>query len=253
MRISRALALAGIDSRRKCEAHVEKGDVKVNGEVVRDLGRQVDIGKDEILFRGARLDFEKPVYFILNKPAGFVTTASDPHAEKTVFDLLPGGLVPKSGRPGSDRTRVFPVGRLDKDSTGLLFFTNDGELANTLIHPRYGVAKWYEVWLDRPFDPEDEKRLLAGVLLEEGPAKIRELKVVSNRHLRVMIREGKKREIRRIFSAAGYGVTGLCRTDFGPLKLGGLKPGEVRFLGENEIRMLKLASDARGLRRVGKS
>src|SRR5437868_8301554 len=129
MRISRALALAGIDSRRKCEVHVTNGAVRVNGEVVRDLGRQVDPANDEITFRGRALQFTKGaaaggegfyIYYVLHKPAGYSTTAYDPHAKKTVFDLLPRQLVSRTHKPTESRTRVFPVGRLDRDSTGLL-------------------------------------------------------------------------------------------------------------------------------------
>jgi len=241
VRISRALALAGIDSRRKCEAHVEAGDVRVNGETVRDLGRQVDIESDEIFFGNRRLNFEKPVYFILHKPAGFVTTAADPHAEKTVFDLLPRVLASRAGRADRAKTRVFSVGRLDKDSTGLLLFTNDGTLANALIHPRTGIAKWYEVRLDRDFNPKDRETLFAGIRLEEGLAKVAEMELLSARRLKVMIREGKKREIRRIFAALGYEVKDLCRVAFGPLTLGDLRPGEGRPLTGAEIEKLKKA------------
>ncbi len=242
MRIARAMALAGIDSRRKCETHIAAGQVTVNGEVVQDLGRQVDPEKDEILFRGRLLHFEKCVYYVLNKPEGYTTTASDPYAEKTVFDLLPVKLVPKTGKPMPSRTRVFPVGRLDKNSTGLLLFTNDGDLANHLIHPRYEVGKWYEVRLDRALDPRDRGRLLKGVPLEEGPAVAEKVRMLSKRNLQVLIREGKKREIRRIFDALGYEVVRLCRIAFGPILLGALPEGQGRFLAKHEIVKLREAA-----------
>lgn len=239
MRISRALALAGIDSRRQCEIHVRNGAVSVNGEVVRDLGRQVDPENDAIAFRGRVLPFEKKIYFILYKPVGYTTTADDPHAKKTVYDLLPRTLVSKTHQPKESRRRVFPVGRLDKDSSGLLFFTNDGDLAHCLTHPRYEVGKWYEVRLDRAFRPEDGRKLTAGISLEEGPAKAEKIRPLSRRVLQLLIREGKKREIRRMFEALDYKVVQLCRFALGPLTLDNLLPGRGRFLTPSEITDLK--------------
>ena len=238
MRIARALALAGIDSRRKCEAYILEGSVTVNGEVVRDLGRQVDLETDEIFFRTKPVQFEKFVYYILNKPKGYTTTAGDLHARKTVFELLPTTLVAKTNRPGPSRIRVFPVGRLDKDSTGLLLFTNDGELAHRLIHPRFGVIKWYEVRLGRALEPQDVPKLLKGVTLEEGLAKVQALKRLSRRVLRVSLAEGKNREVRRIFEKLGYEVVDLCRIAFGPLILENLLPGRGRFLTPSEVKLL---------------
>ena len=238
VRLARALALAGIASRRKCEIHIEKGEVSVNGEVVCDLGRQVDFKRDEICFRGRPLLFDKQVYYLLHKPAGYTTTVSDPHAKKTVFDLLPKSLVPSALKSGHG-TRVFPVGRLDRDSTGLLLFTNDGDLANRLTHPRYGIGKWYEVRLHRRFEPLDGKKLLAGIRLEEGMAQVEKCHPLSKRVLRLLIREGKKREIRRIFEKLDYHVLVLRRVAFGPLILGRLQAGEGRFLAPHEIQQLK--------------
>ena len=259
MRLARALSLAGINSRRKCEAYIRAGEVRVNGEVVRDLGRRVDPEQDEIFFRGRPVYFpavsssagpsrlyggassggEKFVYFILHKPAGFTTTASDPHAKKTVYDLLPRTLIRGSQRIQPSQTRVFPVGRLEKDSTGLLLFTNDGALAFRLTHPRFGVLKRYEVRLNRSFNPADRAGLLAGVRLEEGIAKVDSLASLSQRVLCLELREGKKREVRRIFEKLGYRVLDLCRTAFGPLKLGNLPPARGRFLTPAEIKPLK--------------
>ncbi|MDO8730146.1 MAG: pseudouridine synthase [Candidatus Omnitrophota bacterium] len=232
MRIARALALAGIAARRKCEAFILEGLVTVNGETVLDLGRQVEPDKDEIRFRGKPLSSEQPVYFMLHKPVGYTTTVSDPHAEKTVIELLPPEI----------KARLFPVGRLDRDSTGLLLFTNDGDLANRLTHPRYGVGKWYEVTLDRPLDPAARARVLRGVRLEEGPARAEKVEAVSARTVRLLLREGRKREIRRIFQQVGYKVEALCRTDFGPLKLGNLPPAKGRLLTPAEVAHLKRLS-----------
>jgi 23S rRNA pseudouridine2605 synthase len=241
MRIARALALAGIGSRRECEEHIKNGAVTLNGEVVRDLGRQVDPEQDTLAFRGRVLHFGKYVYFVLNKPAGYTTTASDPHAKKTVYDLLPRTLIQGSRQPKPSRTRVFPVGRLDRDSTGLLLFTNDGVLANRLMHPRYQIGKWYEVKLNRALDPRDGLRLLHGIELEDGIAKIEKFHKRSPRVVRVLIREGKKREVRRIFEKLGYEVMFLLRIAFGPILLGSLPPGGGRFLTSPEVIELKKA------------
>lgn len=228
MRISRALALAGIAARRKCEQHVLAGEVAVNGEVVKDLSRQVDPGKDRITFRGKPVAAESKVYYLLHKPAGYTTTVSDPHAEKTVFELLP--KLP---------SRVFPVGRLDRDSTGVLLFTNDGELANRLTHPRYEVGKVYEAKLDRPLEPAALARLRQGIRLEDGLARPERVELPAPGAVRLLLREGKKREVRRLFEALGYRVRALCRTSFGPLRLGNLPPGKGRLLTPQEIRSLR--------------
>lgn len=238
MRIARAMAMAGIGSRRKCEVHVTNGAVRVNGEVVRDLGRQVDIDHDEIIFRGRSLSFDRFVYYLLNKPAGYTTTADDAHAEKTVYELLPRNLVRGWAQAGENRTRVFPVGRLDKDSMGLLLFTNDGDLANRLTHPRYGVSKWYDVRLHRAFDPRDAAKLIGGIRLSEGWAKAETVRRLSQRAVRLEIREGKKREIRRMFKALSYQVQSLCRIAFGPLRLENLAPGQGRLLKTAEAAKL---------------
>lgn len=241
MRISRALALGGLDSRRKCETHVLNGAVTVNGEVVKDLGRQVDPENDVICFRGRAMEYGKFVYYILNKPEGFTTTAADPYAVKTVYELLPRNLTSSTRQPGSGRKRVFPVGRLDRESSGLLLFTNDGDLANRLMHPRYGVGKWYEVRLSRPFETEDRSRLYDGVRLSDGLAKVEKMTILSRRVVRLLIREGKKREVRRIFDALDYGVTRLTRLAMGPLTLSSLPQGAGRFLKAPEIVALRKA------------
>jgi 23S rRNA pseudouridine2605 synthase len=239
MRISRALALAGIDSRRKCEEHVQHGAVKVNGEVVFDLGRQVDPEKDAITFRGRRLVFAGHIYYVLNKPVGYMTTASDPHAPKTVFELLPRTLVKSSRQPGQSKRRVFPVGRLDKDSMGLLLFTNDGDLAHRLLHPRYHIGKWYEVRVHRPFDRAEIKKMTEGLRLEDGWARVERVRVVSPRIVHVNIAEGKKREVRRIFEKLEYKVLRLVRFAFGPLTLGDLALGRGRFLNKKAGRVFR--------------
>ena len=241
MRISRALALGGLDSRRKCEIHVLNGAVTVNGEVVKDLGRQVDPEQDMICFRGRPMQFGQSIYYLLNKPEGYTTTAADVHAAKTVFELLPRHLTSSTRQPQSGRIRVFPVGRLDRESSGLLLFTNDGEVANRLTHPRYGIGKWYEVRLNRPFEPADRARLFEGIRLVDGLAKVEKLIVTSRRVVRLLIREGKKHEVRRIFDALDYAVIRLTRLAMGPLTLSTLPPGAGRFLRAPEIAALRKA------------
>ena len=249
MRIARALALGGVAARRKCERHILAGEVTVNGEVVRDLGRQVEPGKERVAFRGRPISFQEKVYYLLHKPAGYMTTVSDPHAKRTVYELLPrelksaskptvGNKIASKGRAGP---RVFPVGRLDRDSTGLLLFTNDGDLANRLTHPRYEVAKVYEAKLDRPLDSPALARLRQGVPLEEGLARPEEVEVLSSGVVRLLLREGKKREVRRIFEKLGRRVTELCRISFGPLRLGDLPAGQGRFLRPEAIQALRYA------------
>lgn len=241
MRIAKALALAGIASRRKCEEFITRGEIKVNGQQVLDLGRQVDPESDMITFRGKLLGFDKYVYYVLNKPEGYITSAGDPHAEKTVYDILPRQLAPRAKPSDTTRRRVFPVGRLDKDTMGILLFTNDGDLANRLIHPRYGVGKWYEVRLNKAFDPAHKGVLLHGVRLKEGWAKVEKIRGISRRTVQVMIREGKKREVRRLFERLNYQVVRLIRFAFGPIVLGSLPLGSGRFLNKSEIATLKEA------------
>lgn len=239
MRISRYLALAGIGSRRACEQHVLAGKVTVNGEVIGDLGRQVDPGEDDVCYRGRLVSFSPWVYYMLHKPEGYVTSASDPHGAKTVYDLLPSRLVRATARPGAGKVRVFSVGRLDKDSSGLLLFTNDGDFANLFTHPRYQVVKEYEVRLSRAYDPRDTARLLAGIPLSEGLAAFKKVYAVSRRIIRVLLCEGKRREIRRVLGMLDYGVVSLKRISVAGFRLGMLPPGRGRFLSKDEIRHLK--------------
>lgn len=239
MRIAHALASAGLGSRRKCEVFVTNGAISVNGEVVRDLGRQVDFSRDTIMYRNKVLQAAPHVYYLLNKPEGYVVTAQDIHAKKTVYDLLPRQLVTATRQSSSHRVRVFPVGRLDKDSSGLLLLTNDGELANRLIHPRFHVEKWYQVKLNRAWDEKDRAKVLEGFHSYDGILKLEEVRPVSPRILVVQLREGKKRQIRRVFNRFGYDVLMLNRYSFGPLRLSHLAPGQGRFLTSHEVRELR--------------
>ncbi len=243
MRIAHALASAGLGSRRKCEVFVTNGAISVNGEVVQDLGRQVDFQKDTIMYRSKVLQLAPHVYYIVNKPEGYVVTAEDRHAKKTAFDLLPRHLVNATRQSSTNRVRVFPVGRLDKDSSGLLLMTNDGELANRLIHPRFHVEKWYQVKLNRAWDQRDRNRVLEGFHSYDGFLKLEDIRPISPRIVMVELREGKKRQIRRVFQRFEYDVVMLNRFSFGPLKLGHLAPGQGRFLTSYEARELRKAVD----------
>lgn len=241
MRIAHALASAGLGSRRKCEVFVTNGAISVNGEVVRDLGRQVDFANDTIAYRSKILQAAPHVYYILNKPEGYVVTAQDIHAKKTVYDLLPRHLVNATRQASTNRVRVFPVGRLDKDSSGLLLMTNDGELANRLIHPRFHVEKWYEVKLHRAWEHADRNKVLNGFHSYDGILKLEDIRPISTRGVLVELREGKKRQIRRVFNRFEYEVVYLNRISFGPLKLGKLTLGQGRFLTSFESNELRKA------------
>lgn len=243
MRIAHALASAGLGSRRKCEVFVTNGAISVNGEVVHDLGRQVDFQNDTIMYRHKVLQPAPHVYYIVNKPEGYVVTAQDRHAKKTVFDLLPRHLVNATRQSATNRVRVFPVGRLDKDSSGLLLMTNDGELANRLIHPRFHVEKWYQVKLHRAWDTRDRNKVLEGFHSYDGFLKLEDIRPISPRIVMVELREGKKRQIRRVLQRFDYNVVMLNRFSFGPLKLGHLALGQGRFLTSYEARELRKAVD----------
>lgn len=236
------MALAGVDSRRKCEAFVLRGDVMINGVVVRNLAQQVDPAADEILYKGRQLLVNKRVYYLLHKPKGVTCTASDPHAKRNLFDVLPPGLVPVDDRSASMRCRVFPVGRLDRETTGLLLVTNDGALAQRLLHPRYGLERVYHVTLSRAVDRRDLDKLTKGIRLSDGMARAKSAKQISPRQVQIVLCEGKKREVRRMFMKLGYPVSQLARIAFGPLTLGDLACGRGRYLRPGEIKALQAAA-----------
>ena len=233
-RLQVVLARHGLASRRGVVDLIESGKVQVNGAVVREKGFRVDAAKDEIrvednpLPGGAVL---KKVYYVFHKPKGVMTTLQDPHAEKTVADFFKGV-----------GARVFPVGRLDRDTTGLLILTNDGELAFRLTHPKFGVPKRYRARVRGSVTGEEAARLEAGVELEEGkaaPCQVRiEKKDSDETTLFVVLHEGKKRQVRRIFEKVWHRVLELSRLNYGPLALGELRPGEKRELSAGEVRAL---------------
>lgn len=234
VRLNKFIANSGVCSRREADTLIQAGVVTVNGEVVTELGTKINIYKDEIKFNGEKLKGEEKVYLVMNKPRGYVTTASDPHAEKTVMELLRGC-----------NYRVFPVGRLDKNTTGVLMFTNDGELAEKLTHPSYDKKKIYQVTLDKPLQQEDHDKILAGVSLTDGMMAADELEYIDDadhRKLGIEIHSGKNRIVRRIFESLGYEVRALDRVYFAGLTKKGLKKGEWRKLSEGEVNILMMGA-----------
>ena len=234
IRLNKFIANSGVCSRREADTLIQAGVVTVNGEVVTELGTKVNIYEDDIRFNGERLKGEEKVYIVMNKPKGFVTTASDPHAEKTVLDLMK-----------ACKSRVYPVGRLDKNTTGVLMLTNDGEIAERLTHPSYDKKKIYQVSLDRALDQEDYEKILSGVVLSDGEVKADELEYIDEtdrRKLGIEIHSGKNRIVRRIFESLGYTVKALDRVYFAGLTKKGLKKGEWRYLTESEANILKMGA-----------
>ncbi|MBV8487647.1 MAG: rRNA pseudouridine synthase [Planctomycetaceae bacterium] len=231
-RLQKILAHAGLGSRRACEEYISQGRVTVDGQVVRELGTKVDPGKVTIAVDGERIQLEKMVYYAVNKPKGYVSTNDDPAGRPRVIDLLP--EVPE---------RVYSVGRLDEDSTGLMILTNDGELANRLAHPRYGVEKTYRALVAGTPSRETLAKLTEGIWLSDGKVRARHVRVVGTQGeattLELVLAEGKKREIRRMLAKLGHKVMSLTRIALGPIVLKGLPPGEHRRLSATEIDLLR--------------
>ena len=216
MRLNRFLASAGLGSRRGVEELITTSQVRINGRVVTDLATQV--GPTDAVKVGSRLlRTEQKITVVLNKPRGYVCTASDERDRKTIFQLLP-----------PNWPRVYHVGRLDKDSEGLLLVTNDGELSLALTHPRYKIEKEYEVLLDKPFDPKDREKILKGFHIIGGRAKAEWVEILAPTHLRLVLTQGIKRQIRLMLYDLGYEVERLARIRLGSLKIGEMRPGEWR-------------------------
>lgn len=234
-RLQKFLSRAGIASRRQAEEYITQGLIRVNGQVVIEMGTKIDPEKDVVVYNGKEVFVKQEVlYIMLNKPLNVVTTLKDPQGRKKVTDLLQG-----------IKTRVYPVGRLDYQTEGLLLLTNDGQLAYRLTHPRYKVKKTYRVKVRGNLSPEGVEMLKNGVTLDDGPAMPAEVRVISRgsdcTNLEITIHEGRNRQVRRMCEAVGHLVAALKRISFGPLELKGLKPGEYRFLEEEEIIALKRA------------
>jgi 23S rRNA pseudouridine2605 synthase len=229
-RVQKALARAGLGSRRACEDLVRQGRVRIDGRTA-ELGDRVDRARDRVEVDGIRVPLDPELrYYALNKPRGVVTTARDPQRRPDIRAFLPSG------------ERVFPVGRLDRDTEGILLLTNDGELANRLMHPRYGVEKEYLAEVDGRPGERALAKLVRGVRLEDGVARARSARAVAVSGGRVAVRivmtEGRKREVRRMLAALDLPVRRLVRVRVGPVRLDRLRPGEVRELEWDEVRRL---------------
>ncbi|MGV3503056.1 MAG: pseudouridine synthase [Adhaeribacter sp.] len=230
IRLNRYIANAGICSRREADTLIAAGEIKVNGEVVTEMGYTVR-PEDTVTYGKKRLNREKMVYVLLNKPKDFITTTEDPEGRKTVMDLV--------GK--ASKERIFPVGRLDRNTTGLLLFTNDGELAHKLTHPSNNISKIYQVELDKPITREHFEQIVAGLELEDGKAEVDDLAIIgdSNTFLGIQIHIGKNRIVRRIFEHLGYEVVSLDRVQYAGLTKKDLSRGNWRFLNEKEVIRLK--------------
>jgi 23S rRNA pseudouridine2605 synthase len=231
-RLQKVMAKAGIASRRKCEELIAAGEVKVNGVIVTEAGRKVNPQMDQIEVGGLKIQLEKKVYYLLYKPIGYITSVGDPHKRKTVLDLMEG-----------IQERIYPVGRLDYDTSGLLLLTNDGDLAFHMTHPSHEMEKEYEALVRGKVSKESVERLRKGVKLEDGwtaPAKVRILgEKNGNTLLQLIIHEGRNRQVRRMCDAVGHPVLKLKRTRIAFLTIGQLKPGKFRPLLTEEVKQLK--------------
>ena len=229
-RLNRYIANAGICSRREADVLIAAGEIKVNGEVVTEMGYQVQ-PEDTVQYGKTNLNREKAVYVLLNKPKDFITTTEDPEGRRTVMDLV----------AGASKERIFPVGRLDRNTTGLLLFTNDGEVAQKLSHPSHKNKKIYQVELSQPLAEEDLRQIAAGLELEDGKAEVDDVAVVAgNAHfVGIEIHIGRNRIVRRIFEHLGYEVVALDRVQYAGLTKKDLPRGKWRFLSEQEVIRMK--------------
>lgn len=236
MRIQKFLSRAGVASRRQAEGLMTQGRVRVNGQVVTTLGTRIDPASDRVEVDGKRVELEPYRWILLNKPPGTVTTRKDPQGRPTVYSLL---------QPGDRQLRY--VGRLDMGTEGLLLLTNEGDAIHKLLHPSSEIAREYRVWVRQVPSPQTLRRLNQGVELEDGPARAEDVRVLKEDPkkgaiLSLVLREGRKREVRRLLRAVGHPVRRLRRVRFGPLVLGDLPPGEWRELTWEEIRSLREAA-----------
>lgn len=230
MRLNRYIAQSGICSRREADDFIQAGLVTVNGEIVTELGSKVMPG-DVVKFNDSKIEGEKKVYLVLNKPKGYVTSLDDPHADKTVMELVKGAC----------SERIYPVGRLDKNSLGLLLFTNDGDMTKQLTHPSYQKKKIYQVTLDKPLTRADMEQIAEGVVLEDGEIHADEISYVNDnkKEIGIEIHSGRNRIVRRIFEYLGYTVQKLDRVYYAGLTKKNLKRGGWRFLTREEVERLK--------------
>jgi len=232
LRLAKYLAEAGIASRRKAEQFIVQGRVRVNGLLVKEKGYIINPGFDRVEFDGRIITREEKVYILLNKPVGYICSVFDPQGRPTVMDLVK-----------DINLRVYPVGRLDFDTEGLLLLSNDGEFTNLMIHPRYEMTKTYQALVAGKPGEESLRMLQEGIQLEDGvtaPAQVNILKAYKDKTLlEIKIHEGRKRQVKRMCLAAGHLVISLKRTAFGFLNLQGVAPGKYRFLTPEEVNKLK--------------
>lgn len=232
IRLNKFIAHAGVCSRREADMHIKIGSVKVNNKVMTEMGYKVK-PTDEVQFDGQRLQAEKPTYVLLNKPKGFITTTRDEKGRKTVMDLV----------ANATKARIVPVGRLDRPTTGLLLFTNDGDLAKKLTHPSTGVKKLYHVVLDKNVSGQHLQSIKAGIKLDDGSIKADEVSYVqgaSKREVGIALHSGRNRIVRRIFESLGYEVITLDRVLFAGLTKKDLPRGHWRHLSQTEVQQLKM-------------
>lgn len=224
-RIQKLLAEAGIASRRKCEELIKQGRVKVNGTTA-TIGQSAD-PKDKITVDNKPIKIEQKITIMLNKPRGYVTTVNEKHGMKTIMDII------------NVKERIFPIGRLDKNSQGLLLLTNDGDLAFKLTHPKHEITKTYIVELDPPLRIPDKKKLHKGISIEGRKVQISRVRKLKPHQVLIEIHEGRKHIIRKIFEKLNYKVINLTRTAVGKIRLTNLKPGQWRHLSKEELAKLK--------------
>ncbi len=234
IRLNKYLANAGVCSRREADNYIQAGAVKVNGEVVDELGTKI-LRSDSVTFHDKPIELESKVYVLLNKPRGFVTTTDDPQNRKTVMDLVKSAC----------EERIYPVGRLDRGTTGVLLLTNDGDLASKLTHPRYEKRKIYQVWVDKPVAAEHMQAIADGIELEDGEVHVDAISYVTEEDLTqigIEIHSGKNRIVRRIFEHFDYRVLKLDRVYFAGLTKKRLSKGRWRYLTEKEVNMLRMGA-----------
>lgn len=238
MRLQKFLANAGVASRRKAEQLIQAGRVAVNGRVITELGTKVDTTTDTIVVDGKKVLAAETVWIALHKPSGYVSTRADPYGRPTIYELLPESL-----------HGLFYVGRLDVESEGLMLLTNDGDGAHRLLHPSFQVSRVYDVLVTGTVGSDVPQRLLNGIELEDGIARAESVEILPARKpgesaLRLVLREGRKREVRRMLRAVGHNVRRLMRVSYGPIQLGRLAPGKWRRLSGAELRALPSGSIA---------
>ncbi|MGH7465899.1 MAG: pseudouridine synthase, partial [Longimicrobiales bacterium] len=227
IRLQKFLAQAGVASRRSSEELIVSGRVTINGRAATELGVRVQ-PKDDVRVDGKRIRPAASQWYALHKPRGYMSTRSDPEGRRTLYDLVPPPM-----------RRLFYVGRLDFDSEGLVLLTNDGDTAHRLLHPRYGIDREYDVELDHQIDDSALEQLRKGVQLEDGPARARSVRRKGGRRVVLTLREGRRREVRRMFAELGYEVRRLRRVRYGPIRLDDLPSGEWRALDERELEALR--------------